>query len=458
MNVLPIDEPISPHLWEHPQMRVALARRDISEVYRLLGSAGISQRRIAAHTGQNQSEISDINQGRQVQAYDLLARIADGLGIPRGYMGLAYTDATARRLARSNDLNVQEDAGMERRTFLGVVSKIVMGAALTTAELDLIATTPRDTPVPRRVGDTEVRQLRDVTRALRVHDAAHGGGSCREAILGHAQWAESLLAASCTDQARSRLLSEVAEIKTLTGWAAHDLALATEARQYLTQALQTTREAGDPAHSAIVLYYLGRVPLDNGDPTEAVKLFQLGQIAAQDSRSATPIAFLLANQAVAYAHLGDSRQAMTALRRAEDEYARTATDAHPEFTRMFDQTALNTATGRVHSRLGLTDPNHRDQAITRLHQALGDRTDCRGRQRAFNRAWLATCILVDGDPATGAQVGIQALSETRGITSPRLLDQLAPLHAQTRRYPRHNDVQQLGHQLRLLRDSCPIRR
>lgn len=161
-------------------------------------------------------------------------------------------------------------------------------------------------------------QVRVVTQALRVHDAAHGGGSCREAILGHARWAESLLTASCSDDVRPRLLSEVAQIKTLAGWAAHDLGLATEARQYLSQALRTTQDANDPAHSAIVLYYLGRVPLDNGDPAEAVKLFQLGQIAAQDAGVATPVAFLLANHAVAYAHLGDSRQAMTALRRAED--------------------------------------------------------------------------------------------------------------------------------------------
>ena len=454
MNVLPVDEPIGPHLWAHPQMRAALARRDISKVYRLLGSAGVSQRHIAALTDQNQSEVSDIAQGRQVQAYDVLARIADGLGIPRGYMGLAYTDPTARRLANSIRPNAQEDACMERRTFLGVVSKIVMGAALTTAELDLISTVPRDTPIPRRVGDTEITQLQVVTRALRVHDATHGGGSCREAILGHAQWAESLLSASCSDVARPRLLAELAQIKTLAGWAAHDLGLATEARQYLSQAVQTTRDADDPAHSAIVLYYLGRVPLDNGDPAEAVKLFQLGQIAAQDSRFAAPVAFLLANQAVAYAHLGDSRQAMTALRRAEDEYARTVSDQHPpEFTRMFDQTALNTAAGRVHSQLGLADQAHRDQAVARLHHALADETG-RGRQRAFNRAWLATCLLADGNPAVGAQIGIQAVSETREITSPRLIDQLAPLHAQTRRYPHHSDVRQLAHDLRLLRVSA----
>src|SRR5262245_5264168 len=109
MNVLPAHEPIDPHLWERQQMRVALARHDISEVYRLLGAAGVSQRQIAALTGQNQSEISDINHGRQVQAYDLLARIADGLGIPRGYMGLAYADAATHRLASSTRMIISED-------------------------------------------------------------------------------------------------------------------------------------------------------------------------------------------------------------------------------------------------------------------------------------------------------------------------------------------------------------
>ncbi|OLF13197.1 hypothetical protein BLA60_06685 [Actinophytocola xinjiangensis] len=452
MNVLPADQSFDPHLWDRPQMRVALARRDVSEVYRLLGAVGVSQRQIAALTGQNQSEISDIAQGRQVQAYDLLARIADGLGIPRGYMGLAYTDTT-QRLANSTTAH-PEDAWMERRTFLGLVSKIVMGATLTAAELNQIAIAPRETPVPQRIGEAEVTQLRAFTRALRTHDAAHGAGSCRDAILAHTHWAQSLLTADYTDQVRPDLLSAVAEARTLAGWTAHDLGLAREARQYLTQALQDTQQAGQPAHSAIVLYYLGRVPLDNGDPVEALKLFQLGQIAAQDSRLTTPVAFLLANEAVAYAHLGDGRQAITALRRAEDEYAHTGQDdAHPEFTHMFDEVALNTAAARVHSHLGLTDSEHREQAITRLARTFDQDNGGRGRQRAFNQAWLATCHLADGDPATGTTIGMHALDAARSITSPRLLEALAPLQAQTRRYPRHDEARELAHTLQALRNA-----
>jgi hypothetical protein len=131
-----------------------------------------------------------------------------------------------------------------------------------------------------------------------------------------------------------------------------------------------------------VLYHLGRVPLDNGEPAEALRLFQLGQIAAHDSRSATPVALLLVNEAMAYAQLGDARQAMTALRRAEDEYAHTIDHEWPEFLQFFDPGALHTHAARVHSQLGLT--------------------------------------------TTGAHLGHQTLQAVKTIKSPRMLDHLAP--------------------------------
>jgi transcriptional regulator with XRE-family HTH domain/tetratricopeptide (TPR) repeat protein len=453
MNVLPADKPIDPCLWERPQMRMALAQHNISEVYRLLSASGVSQRRIAALTGQHQSEVSAISQGRQVQAYDVLARIADGLGIPRGYLGLAYTDLATQRLASPTDAMIPEDNHMERRTFLGLTSKIVMGAALTPAELDLITVTPRHTPIPHHIGATEINQLRMLTSALRTYDAAHGGGSCRDAILAHTHWAESLLTASCPDTMQQQLLSAVAEAKILAGWTAHDLGLAKQARQYLTQALLTTQQANNPAHSAIVLYHLGRVPLDNGEPTEALKLFQLGQITAQDSRSNASIALLLAAEALAHAHLDDSHQATNALRRAEDDYTNATGDDWPEFLQFFDLGALETNAARVHSRLSLTHPKHRNEAIARLNQALADGPTNRARQRAFNLTWLATCTLAVGDFTSGATLGNQALEAVRTVRSTRLLRNLKPLHAQAQQHTHHSDIQQLANELQLLRTS-----
>src|SRR5437763_2818025 len=91
-----------------PASRRALAQRDIAAVYRMLRDEGISQASIAQATGQKQSEVSEIISGRQVQSVVLLERIADGLGVPRGWMGLAYEPdptATAQDEPQSVDLS-----------------------------------------------------------------------------------------------------------------------------------------------------------------------------------------------------------------------------------------------------------------------------------------------------------------------------------------------------------------
>lgn len=86
-------------VWDRTDMRRALAERDIAMVYRLLQRHGVSQRQIARATEQSQSEISEVlTGGRRIGSYDLLLRIADGLSVPRGRMGLAYDEGTATLL------------------------------------------------------------------------------------------------------------------------------------------------------------------------------------------------------------------------------------------------------------------------------------------------------------------------------------------------------------------------
>lgn len=76
-------------LLTHEDIRTAMAERDIAAMYRILQRYGVSQRQIAAATEQSQSEISEILNGRRVIGYEVLVRIAEGLGVPRAYMGLA---------------------------------------------------------------------------------------------------------------------------------------------------------------------------------------------------------------------------------------------------------------------------------------------------------------------------------------------------------------------------------
>jgi transcriptional regulator with XRE-family HTH domain len=100
-------------------MRDALAKRDMATVYLILSKHGVSQRQIAAMTEQSQSEISEILAGRRVLAYPVLERIADGLRVPRGLMGLAYSDPRRRNRARRSSAAAAARALLARRRALG---------------------------------------------------------------------------------------------------------------------------------------------------------------------------------------------------------------------------------------------------------------------------------------------------------------------------------------------------
>lgn len=85
-------EPLPLAFFESKPARAAMGARDVAEVFAVLARMGVSQRRLAALTGQSQSEISEIRAGRKVRSVDLIERIADGLSTPRGWWGLAHTE------------------------------------------------------------------------------------------------------------------------------------------------------------------------------------------------------------------------------------------------------------------------------------------------------------------------------------------------------------------------------
>jgi transcriptional regulator with XRE-family HTH domain len=83
-------DPIDRTFLEGDDIRAALAARDIGTVYRHLRRLGVSQRHIAQLTDQSQSEVSEILRGRQVRNVWVLERVADGLGVPRAWLGVSY--------------------------------------------------------------------------------------------------------------------------------------------------------------------------------------------------------------------------------------------------------------------------------------------------------------------------------------------------------------------------------
>lgn len=434
-------------VWDLPDMRAALAERDISGMYRQLRRQGVSQRQIAAKTGQSQSEVSEILKGRQVMAYDVLARIADGLGVPRGYMGLAYDEATEVRVATSvADPQTLEEESVKRRRFLAHAAAVTMGAGSLVMDTGTWANATQ-TPAPGRIGMTDVRQVEAATRALRALDYQYGGGFCRDAVVAQLSWGQQMLGAGGADPVKDRLHVALADLHNLAGWTSFDTGMVDAARTHFARALQLAKEGRNDPLVANVLYRMGRVYLHQesaGAAVHALKLFQLGQLAAQNSGSELAVAVLCANEAWAYALMGDAVQAQKQVNRTRDEFSRADLGSAESWVKFFDETDLHAMVGTVHTVLAQTvDPKHTTYAIPALTRAVDAYGEDMARSKTFSLSALATNHLLDGDVDHGVRLGRNALDLAEHLKSGRTKDRLKPLKREAGRRSNNADSRDL---------------
>ncbi|OXM74449.1 MULTISPECIES: helix-turn-helix domain-containing protein [Amycolatopsis] len=441
--------PISSDAWEKREMREALAARNISAVYRNLRKEGISQRQIAALTGQSQSEVSEILKGRQVMAYDVLARIADGLGVPRGYMGLAYDEATEIQVVGAADeQQAEEDESVKRRNFLAHAAQVTMGAAILGSSPKAWAASPARTPAPGHIGMTDVRQVEAATRALRALDYQYGGGFCRDAVVAQLSWGQQMLDSSAATPVRSRLFVALADLHSLAGWTSFDSGLMDSARGHFANALELAKQGNNDHLVANILYRMGRVYLHQEAPNDALKLFQLGQIAAQESGSELAISVLAANQAWAYAMMGNEEQSLKLLGLAKDEFARANVAEAEDWVKFFNETDVYAMIGTVHTVLARgVDTKHTQYAIPALTRAIDAYGEDMQRSKVFNQAALATNHLIDGDIDHGARIGRLALESADGLKSARVKDRMMPMQEEAAKRRNNPDARDLDERI-----------
>ncbi|MFN2534439.1 MAG: hypothetical protein ABR528_04235 [Pseudonocardiaceae bacterium] len=204
-----------------PTARRALFRRDIAEVFRILRDAGVSQVSLARAPGQQQSDVSEIISGRHVQSIALLERIADGLGMPRGWMGLAYTDDAAARTQQDARVETTSDDNLLRHAAAVLWGKPVFGPADPISIKDVL------TPVPRRIGTADIEHVAVTTDRLGQLTGDFGGMPMTAALTAHARASEALLSATMRDSVRQRLLVAIADVHRVAGSAAADAGLST---------------------------------------------------------------------------------------------------------------------------------------------------------------------------------------------------------------------------------------
>jgi tetratricopeptide (TPR) repeat protein len=467
--------PPDPALWDEPSMREALASRDMAEVFRLLKARGISQRRIAGLTGQAQPEISDILRGRVVSSYDLLSRIATGLGIPRGHMGLAYgpgaEPAHNQGLASSTGGVASWSPGdtgpggsdMQRRAFITWVAQAAI-AGVSAVELSRILEQPASaSPIPvqpvGQIGTREAEALEDSVASLRSRDDLLGGGAVVAAAAGEIGWARALLAASASDSVRQRVQLAAADLYSAAGWAAFDTGDAEQARAWLAPGLALAKDANAHDLAAKVLFQLGRIYLHGGDGDGALKMFQLGQLSAQDSGVPRAVALMHLSSAWANAELGRADSAIGLLARAGDELARDPGPEHaPTWLAFMGPEEIDGISGMVYTALSARERAYAENALHYATRSYEARPGSDARSRASDQVAIAANHLRSGNLEAGVKTARLVLPQVTSLHSARLTDRLAWVTQAAGLYPKSSEARQLVADVAAARsrDSEPV--
>jgi hypothetical protein len=422
---------IGPVHWESPEMRRALARHDLRTVYELLGRVGVSQRRISRLTGQAPGEVYKIlSRGRQVMAYDVLVRIADGLGVPRGYMGLAHDHETAAVLDLPEAASLS--AADDRDEVLALLSRAA-NATIAFSPVDVTGLwQPVDdvmAPAPSRIGMSDVAHLEAVTDMMRRVDYAHGGGACRDAIAAQARWSDQLLTAEMADDVRTRLLVALADLHGLVGWTSFDLGMLSSARAHTARALDLARAGDDWGLTTDILFTMARLHLHAGMSAEGLRFLQLGHVAAQTSGSGVMVSMICVNMAWAYALLDDRAQMDRSLVRAADELAAADRSRTPPCAWYYDEGELFAMTGTAQSALPSAGAPLLEDGRLNLERASAERGHEHPRSSALALPLQAVTSLRLGDTAAAVAFGNEAADAAGQINSVRVLDRLTPLAA-----------------------------
>ncbi|WP_338598637.1 hypothetical protein [Saccharopolyspora sp. SCSIO 74807] len=409
-------EEIPPEFWRCPQVRDALAAHDIGSVYRALRTHGVPQIRIAALTGQAQSEVSEVLSGRAVRSYDLLSRIAEGLGVPRGWMGLAYAGGDEQ----APDAEEEEEQ-VKRRSFLSYAGSVVVGGQ-TDAGPPGVRDLTAHSAAPTRVGASDLAAMQRMITELRTLDQRYGGVGQYGTIAASARQAEAMREACMSEQVRADLMAMLCNLHATAGWIAAENGLLQAAHGHYGRALSFGREGTDPLAISRALYAAGRTELHFGDAESALKLFQLGSLRTDSSPLVSSVLQLNCAWAAAFGQRKNTVQ--RALEQGRSQHAAASIDDDYPLLRWFREADLLGMTGSVQLAMG----DH-EGAAGNLSRAVAARAPGEVRSTVFELASLGEAKFALGDHAAGFRHGRRAVLLASRVRSARLRGRLAGLRA-----------------------------
>jgi len=157
-----------------------------------------------------------------------------------------------------------------RQQFLEHAARVTVGAPT----FDWV---PGSAASVARVSLEDVQRVEERTRALRALDRQYGGIACHALVLAHLAAVEPLVLA---DGAQVEMCRAVAAVHSLAGWTAFDAGQPGAALTHFSRALTL---ASEDSLISSVLSRAGQMFLHHNAPSDALKAFQLGFVAAHEA-------------------------------------------------------------------------------------------------------------------------------------------------------------------------------
>jgi transcriptional regulator with XRE-family HTH domain len=221
---------------------------------------------------------------------------------------------------------------VDRRQFLHTTrgALAALGSAATLLEVLEGIQPTEPTPIPHRIGATEIEQIRTATREFESWGATYGGGLVRETVMGQLRCSAGLLKATCPERLRPELLSAVGDLADVAGYLAVDANAHEEGRRVYRFALFCAEQAHDWPLRAEVLSSMAKQAIWTGQPDDGLT-FAEQALVRPDRLTATGRALLHTDRGRALAKMRRISETLAAIGTADDHFAHCAPDNEPPY-------------------------------------------------------------------------------------------------------------------------------
>ncbi len=305
------------------------------------------------------------------------------------------------------------------------------------------------TPIPRRIGATEIEQIRTATRAVESQGYAYGGGGlARETAMGQLRWSAGLLNATCPARLRPELFSALGDLAEVAGYLAVDAGADEQADRVYRFALACAEQAGDWPLRGEILSSMAKHAIWIGQPDEGLTLAEQG-LVRPDRLTAAGRSLLHADRGRALVKMRRVNETLTAIGTADDHFAHFTPDNEPPFLAYYNPARHAQLTGAPLADLAILgrDPG---EATDRLAAAAAGHTAGNTRPQALCLTKLASLTMATGDPLQAATIGHAALDAAGTIRSRRVTDELRELARYAAEYQHLEEVAHLRQRIATL--------